>query len=286
MRNLRLPVFDPSDPTEVKKTDGAGPIKKSDQAAAAKAAPPFILGEGLPPIPAKLVAKIQRGEFVDMAELLRDNIEADRRRTKEGDADPSGGQPSSSQTRREIPDLLSWIQCFGVYACIVAKSHPDKLQQLLAYQTMLVREARRCGGNGWQAYDTMFRQQVANDPAADWSKLNSSLYSVTFLAYQNGRGKTCLHCLETDHTGSDCALASTKGYCTARSPINDDMRNTRGKVDRGERSTRICYSWNDGRCAVPYCRYRHICAKCQGEHKASQCTTYPHRSDAKGVKKE
>ena len=27
-------------------------------------------GEGLPPIPAKLVAKIQRGDFVDMAELL------------------------------------------------------------------------------------------------------------------------------------------------------------------------------------------------------------------------
>ena len=41
-----------------------------------KSAAPFILGESLPPIPAKLVAKIQKGEFVDMAELLRDNIEA------------------------------------------------------------------------------------------------------------------------------------------------------------------------------------------------------------------
>ena len=138
-----------------------------------------------------------------------------------------------------------------MYACIVANSHLDKLQQLLAYQTVLVREARRYGGNGWQAYDTMFRQQVANDPAADWSKLNSSLYSVTFLAYQNGSGKTCLHCLETDHSGSDCALASTKGHRMARPPINDDIRNTRAKLDRGECSTRICYSWNDGRCAVP-----------------------------------
>ena len=165
---------------------------------------------------------------MDMAELLRVNIEADWRRTKEGDAGPSEGQPSSSQTRREIPDLLSWIQCFGVYACIVANSHPDKLQQLLAYQTMLVREARRCGGTGWQAYayDTMFRQQVANDPAADWSKLNSSIYSVTFLAYQNGRGKTCLHCLETDPSGSDYALAPAKGYRTARPPTNEDVRNT------------------------------------------------------------
>ena len=40
---------------------------------------PFILGKGFPAVPAKLANKIQRGEFVDMAELLKDNIEADRR---------------------------------------------------------------------------------------------------------------------------------------------------------------------------------------------------------------
>ena len=42
--------------------------------------PPFIVGEGLPVVPSKLVAKINRGKFADMAELLRDNIEAGRRR--------------------------------------------------------------------------------------------------------------------------------------------------------------------------------------------------------------
>ena len=40
---------------------------------------PFTLGEGLPPVPAKLVAKILKGDFLDMAELLRDNMEAERR---------------------------------------------------------------------------------------------------------------------------------------------------------------------------------------------------------------
>ena len=38
-------------------------------------AAPFILSEGLPPVPAKLVAKIQEGDYVDMVELLRDNME-------------------------------------------------------------------------------------------------------------------------------------------------------------------------------------------------------------------
>ena len=43
-------------------------------------ATPFIVGEGLPVVPAKIVAKIQRGEFLDMVDLLKDNIKAERRR--------------------------------------------------------------------------------------------------------------------------------------------------------------------------------------------------------------
>ena len=39
----------------------------------------FIVSEGLPPVPVKLVTKIQRGDYVDMAELLRNNMEMERR---------------------------------------------------------------------------------------------------------------------------------------------------------------------------------------------------------------
>ena len=41
---------------------------------------PFVLSEALPVVPAKLVRRIRRGEFVDMAELLKDNMEVERRR--------------------------------------------------------------------------------------------------------------------------------------------------------------------------------------------------------------
>ena len=62
----------------------------------------------------------------------------------------------------------------------------------------------QCTMISWQAHDTMFRHQVSIDPKSDWSRLNSSLYAVTFLAQQNGKGKSCLHCLETDHIVSEC----------------------------------------------------------------------------------
>ena len=107
----------------------------------------FVLSDGLPPVPAKLVRKIVRGEFVDMAELLRDNLEADRRDA--GTLSSEGGGVRRTGSRREVPDLLSWVQCFGVYIGVVASRQPEKVKQLLAYQTLIIREARRLGGRGW-----------------------------------------------------------------------------------------------------------------------------------------
>ncbi len=264
-------------PTESGKTPSASvPGATTDKGKPAQAEAPhsFWLGDGLPPVPAKLVSKILKGEFVDMADLLRDNIEAERRYASSGTAASSAVQPARSH-RREVPDLFSWVQCFGVYASVVASKQPGRVGQLLAYQTMIIREARRCGGSGWQAYDTMFRQQVAHAPETDWSKLNNTLYSVTFLAQQTGRGKTCLHCMETDHTGADCAVAPTRSQlpqkAISREMVPSDSRGRRS------RSSQPCYSWNDGRCTFPYCRYRHVCSRCEGEHRRSHC-----RETAKG----
>ena len=277
---LGLPVFhaEPSgtDSAEPSASAAVGPVLTGPDGSGKADTPAksdissFSLGEGLAPIPAKLVAKILKGDYVDMAELLRDNMEAERRRPRSQHMDSAS--TSGGGSRREVPDLFSWIQCFGMYAAVVTSKHPEKTQQLFAYQTTLVREARRCGGKGWLAYDSMFRQQASLSPDCDWSKLNNSLYSVTFMAQQNGRGRTCTHCLETDHTAADCALAPA--YRPSRQVGRETDRGYRSQ-DR-ERSERICYSWNDSRCAMPYCRYRHVCAKCHsGDHKAIHCTVYP-----------
>ena len=265
---------------------------------------PFLLSECLPPVPAKLVAKIVKGDYVDMAELLRDNIEAERRRATDSSA---AGLSTSQVHRREVPDFLSWLQCFGVYVGIVATHKPEKLRQLMAYQTLMIREARRCGGDGWQGYDTMFRQLAATVPSTDWGQLNSALYTVTFMAQQNGKGKTCQYCLETDHQSGDCALAPRKqvvgqggfglpmsagmearrpggssGSWSASGMSAEPRRASLTKYGRGGRRSayqgyqpsakRACYAWNEGSCEFrDQCRYRHICVKCEGDHPAVAC---------------
>ena len=163
---------------------------RGDESGSGSSPGPFFLSEGLPPVPAKLVAKIQRGDYVDMAELLRDNMEMERRQS-------SDSQGSGRRNR-----------CmYAMYASVLCDKYPDKVRQLFAYQTMLVREVHRGGGKGWMAYDTMFHQQAANNLKVDWSVLNNSLYSTSFLAQQNNRGRTCQWCMETDHISSNCAMA-------------------------------------------------------------------------------
>ena len=84
-----------------KGNDGEPPRKKEKVS-------PFVLGEGIPPVPSCLVSRIWDDEYVDMAELLRDNFEAERRGCS--GRMPQSGPPSASHTkplRREVPDILS-----------------------------------------------------------------------------------------------------------------------------------------------------------------------------------
>ena len=125
-----------------------------------------------------------------MVELFRDNIEVDRRRIKDGSASGSAGQ--LAQNRWEVPDIPSWIQCFGVYACIVAAVQPDKTQQLLAYQTMEVREARP-GPNGipyfvWKSSTTApeLLSAIFNTCCINRKTPDSWKASDTILIYKKG----------------------------------------------------------------------------------------------------
>ena len=134
---------------------------------------PFVLGETLPVVPACLVKKIQRGEYVDMEELLKDNIEVERCIQE---------VPASRMASRwEIPDMLSWLHCYSLYAAIICSQYPQKARELWAYQATLIGEAKKCGGCGWYLYDAAFQQQMVSVQDTDFSKLKDSLYSVTFL---------------------------------------------------------------------------------------------------------
>ena len=86
------------------------------------------LGSGLPPVPSKLVAKIEAGEFIDMGELLPYRV----------------GISRPEDTGRALPrhhtvsGILEWIKCFNVYMAVISRKQPGRIPTLLAYETLII----------------------------------------------------------------------------------------------------------------------------------------------------
>ena len=234
------------------------------------ATPPFIMSEALPVIPGKLVKRILKGDFVDMAELLKDNAEMERRRLRAGES--SHGQ---RQSRREIPDFNSWLHCFSLYAAVVGSKYPQKCKDLWAYQAMMIAEHRKCGGRGWLLYDSAFRQQIVSLEEAKFATINQSLYATTFLAY-GSRGQFCTRCMMSDHSQEDCAMHPNRALPMVQ--FREAMSGSGSRREERESPARkkarrgACYAWNDGKCVGPHCRFEHVCSQCGGDHRRPNCS--------------
>ena len=78
---------------------------------------------------------------------------------------------------------------------------------------------------------------------------------------------SCLLCLESDHGEDECSLAPGQRGSAGSSGKRDGQQHGPQK----DRSRLACYSWNEGRCQYPYCRFRHVCVRCQGDHRFTEC---------------
>ena len=250
-----------------------------------RATHPLLLSPSCAPLPRKLVDKIRNGEFIDMKELLTDNI-ALLWQLEEVQPGPSVIHHSLGGARprlREVSSITTWVYCFLYYCAI--RTDDLYLRNLLVYARLLIREALRHGGTGWLEYDKIFRQQAAADPSVDWSVLNSSLLASTILSARSDQGSFRQLCQEVDHTAMDCALHTTQDKPTSHYQTPGPSMNRPGSSHRPRPETleRICTSWNKGRCAYPgTCSFRHKCATCRlYGHKARDCKDTPETSEYK-----
>ena len=92
------------------------------------------IGEALPPVPERLVSRIQKWEFIDMAELLPEALVSAR----------TVNQSTAALVHRKRPvtDILTWVQCFGVYVGILAKQFADSVPELMSYMIAIIKASR------------------------------------------------------------------------------------------------------------------------------------------------
>ena len=148
-----------------------------------------ILSSALQPIPARLVRQICAGEFVEMRDLLSDNIAVGNQ--LEAIQGPLINSVTTAALRpriREVPSLTSWVFCYLAYVAV--RTSDQTTWDLITYCRLIVREALRHGGQGWQEYDRSFRAQAA-----------------TNLSQRAAGGSFCTLCRGVDHSSSQCSLS-------------------------------------------------------------------------------
>ena len=101
------------------------------------------MGSGLLSFPKKLVEKIKAGEYIDFASLPPAQGKA-RAMPQAFEGQMVEVQVADLvQSRKMIPDLATWCQCFAVYVAVLAKKHPERLPDLMAYQVLIARASRK-----------------------------------------------------------------------------------------------------------------------------------------------
>ena len=200
--------------------------------------PPVTVGASLPPVPGKLVKRIQAGHFIEMGELLPERLGA----ASMGSDDE--GFKTLKAKHRPVTTILEWAQCFGIYVAVISRTQPKRVPDLLAYQALVIQAQLEYQGDSWLGYDRTFRLRAMSQPDLKWSSVDPTLWSLAF----SGKGKVnrCRHCFSLTHSSSECGWSPGSQTSSTSSPPH-----TRLSPQAFRRFPAVCYAWNNT--AAPNC---------------------------------
>lgn len=128
-------------------------------------------------VPATLKQKICRGEFINLALMLKGAGELAE--FCRGSVFKLGDDGHIVSTQKACKDQINciekWTNAFLIYASIFLSTHPDKVYDLLHYMYNIRDCAARLGGLAWRSYDEQFRIRQAISPSP-WCNINTDLW--------------------------------------------------------------------------------------------------------------
>ena len=224
-------------------------------------------GESLPSLTKKCVEKILAGEFIDFAELP-----------------PAKGKVKSipqavegqivviqaadlMESRKLIPDLATWIQCFSIYAAVIITKEPERAKNLLAYMSLIAKCSLKYKWPSWVVYDLNFHQEAAEVGLKDWSKVEPSTYTQCFTGAAISQDNWCRRCHSIDHATDSCPIKPL-GMQRKREGLHLAAAPPFKKRPAPHSSPQICRKHNtyDGDCRYgANCMFQHKCESC-GDH--------------------
>lgn len=219
--------------------------------------------EGLPALPTRLLHRIWANEYIDFSELP-----------------PAKSRPRSlphhlegrvllvhmhelDNSKKAIPDFVTWAQCFAVYAAAILLKQPQRAADLMAYFFETANNARKYRWPSWLVYDQNFRQRMADTQDIEWAKTNPSIFTRCFTNEQKSSDSWCKHCHSVDHLTISCPHAPQSG--SPRQEASPQPQPKKGAICRDFNTKEKGCRWGAN------CYRKHICSECRGTHPRFRC---------------
>ena len=174
------------------------------------------------------------------------------------------------QTRRLIPDLATWVQCFGLFSAAVARRRPERLPDLMAYMSIVAKASQKYKWPSWVIYDQNFRAEIAGTSSQLWAKVDPSIYAQCFTGQALSAENWCTQCQGLDHPSYRCpynkpqkrSWGAAFGHTPPRMPLPPSAAS----------SACLKYNRYNGYCKYGrQCRFQHVCNRCGGPHPIQKC---------------
>ena len=169
---------------------------------------------------------------------------------------------------------MTWTECFSALVSVLSSKYPAFVPELMAYMCLIVKCHKRFEGLGWFNYDRAFRRQAATRRSLNWSKTDSTLFSLAFTGKAR-KAASCELCFSSNHPTHQCqenqtAVALTFGGPAWSFPPTQGLQ---GPQVPPPKQRQVCGLFNS-RKGCTYgtrCRYLHICNGCKGNHPRYEC---------------
>ena len=201
-------------------TDHAVPL--SAPSSSAKASDTIVVAPGVPALKRSLVELILAGIFVDLGEFppakgfgkspsaLSSDLEGEIVLLQAADY---------VQSKKHIPDLATWTQCFAIYSAVLVTKYPERAQTLFVYSAIIARLSKQFRWPSFIIYDQYFRQEAADTGKTDWSKIDSSIHAQCFTGMSLSAEGWCSICTSMDHVKATCPYRPADDQLGQKRPL-------------------------------------------------------------------
>ncbi len=225
-----------------------------------------MVSDIFPPIPSRLVQQIRRWEFIELNQVLPDNL------VQQPTIDPDFGDSSKKRDKKKLPpitDMCSWSLAMLLYAATIHAAYPHKTGEILVYIATIMQTSMSYPADACLAYDRIFRAQAHLKPEFNWAGDNTRLWNDKFSG--RAKPKSCATCNSQLHRTAECTFTTEQSKASTPASQNAIPHTFQGPSATHHQKQEICMGFNLGRCSLAQCPRTHLCYRCNQAHALLQC---------------